>query len=268
MQIVGIKFKQGQDIASFDAGHLNLKVGTHVICETENGLAYGVVANARMEHSGNEKLFKVLRVATADDKKKVDDLKRKNAKALESAKLLVKKHALNMHLVDAEYSFDKTKLTFNFVSDDRVDFRELLKSMAGEFGVRIELRQIGARDEAKIVGGYGPCGRRLCCSNHLKNFDKVSIKMAKDQNVSLNPASINGMCNRLKCCLAYEQNDYAVALASMPKLNSKVLTPDGEGVVTFNNVMTKEVSVKIVTKDGEREIKDYALGEIKFDKKS
>ena len=172
-----------------------------------------------------------------------------------------------MKMIDAEYTFDMSKLSFSFTADNRVDFRELLKSLASEFKTRIELRQVGARDESKILGGYGPCGRPLCCSNHLRDFGKVSIKMAKDQGLSLNPTGINGVCGRLMCCLAYEEDEYSKVLQRMPKLNSKVKTPEGEGTVTFNNVLKEEVSVKFVNEDGSYIIRDFSLGEIEFERK-
>ena len=266
MQVVGIKFKSVGEVCEYDANNLQIKTGDAVICESDGGLLYGIAETDVKEKNTDGEYKKVIRIATENDRHKLDEIRKKEADAILIAKGLIKKHELEMKLIDAEYSFDMTKLAFTFTAEGRVDFRELLKSMASEFKTRIELKQVGVRDEAKILGGYGSCGRQLCCSNHLRDFEKVSIKMAKDQGLSLNPSGINGVCGRLKCCLSYEENDYVAALQNMPKLNSKVKTPDGEGTVTFNNVLKDEVSVKFINEDGSYSIKDYALGEIKFDK--
>ena len=266
MQIVGVKFKPVSEVQYFNAGDLVLKRDECVICDTENGLMFGVVEVPNNEQSTSGEYKKIVRKATEGDKRKLSDIHKKEADVLKEAKKLAKKHELEMKIIEAEYSFDMSKLCFIFSAEGRVDFRDLLKSMASEFKTRIELKQIGARDETKILGGIGPCGRPLCCANHLKDFGKVSMKMAKDQGLSLNPSGINGMCGRLKCCLSYEENDYLKALQNMPKLNSKVKTPDGEGTVTFNNVLKDEVSVKFPNEDGGYTIKDYALGEIVFEK--
>ena len=266
MQVVGIKFKSVGEICWLDANNHDIKKGDAVICESDGGLLYGFAETDVEEKNTDGEYKKVIRIATENDRHKLADIHKKEADAVLIAKGLIKKHELEMKLIDAEYSFDMTKLAFSFTAEGRVDFRELLKSMAGEFKTRIELKQVGVRDEAKILGGYGSCGRQLCCSNHLRDFEKVSIKMAKDQGLSLNPSGINGVCGRLKCCLSYEENDYVTALQNMPKLGSKVGTPDGEGTVTFNNVLKDEVSVKFVNEDGSYSIKDYAVGEIKFDK--
>jgi cell fate regulator YaaT (PSP1 superfamily) len=196
-----------------------------------------------------------------------DYIGQENAKkALAETKKVVLEQKLDMKVVAAEYSFDTTKLIISFVAEDRVDFRDLVKTLAAMFKTRIELRQIGVRDEAKLVGGYGPCGRGLCCANHLCSFEKVSIKMAKNQGLSLNPQSISGACGRYMCCLGYEDEQYSQVLAKMPKLNSKVKTPDGVGVVVFNNVLKEQVSVKFIKDDGSFTTNDYALTEIKFGK--
>ena len=268
MQIVGVKFKPAGQIEYFNAGDLELKQNEEVIVDTENGFMFGYVAVQSAEQNTEGEYRKVLRIATESDKRKLAEIHQKEINALELCKKLAKKHGLDMKIVLAEYSFDTSKLTISYTAENRVDFRELLKSLATEFKTRIELRQIGARDETKLVGGYGPCGRPLCCANHLRDFGKVSIKMAKDQNLSLNPTGINGMCNRLFCCLQYEEGDYAEAMQNMPKLNSKVKTPDGVGVVTFNNVLKDEVTVKFINEDGSYTIKDYGLGEIEFERKA
>ena len=266
MQIVGVKFKPVGEIVWLDVNEHQIKKGDAVICESESGLMYGIADTDVEEKNTSGEYKKIVRLASNGDKRKLADIHQKEGEAVKIAKKLARKHNLEMKVIDAEYSFDLTKLAFSFTADGRVDFRDLLKSMAGEFKTRIELKQVGVRDEAKILGGYGPCGRQLCCANHLQDFGKVSIKMAKDQGLSLNPSGINGVCGRLKCCLAYEENDYTKALQNMPKLNSKVTTPDGEGVVTFNNVLKDEVSVKFTNEDGSYSIKDYGLGEIQFSK--
>ena len=266
MQIVGVKFKSVGEVVYFNAQNYKLKKGEAVICDADSGLAYGIVAVETAEKDATGEYKNIVRIATQNDKKKLEDIHKKEVEALAEAKRLAKLHGLEMKLIDAEYSFDLSKLAFTFTADGRVDFRDLLKSMASQFKTRIELRQVGVRDEAKILGGLGPCGRPLCCANHLKDFGEVSIKMAKDQGLSLNPAGINGMCGRLKCCLGYEENDYLKALQNMPKLNSKVKTPDGKGVVAFNNVLKDEVTVKFFAEDGSYTTKDFALGEISFDR--
>lgn len=267
MQIVGVKFKPVGEIEYFNSGTFELNKNDAIICETENGLMYGVVEIATTEQNTDGEYKKVIRIASEGDHKKLEDIHKKEKEAISFAKKMAKHHELEMKVIDAEYTFDMTKLAITFTAEGRVDFRELLKSLASEFKTRIELKQVGVRDEAKILGGYGPCGRPLCCANHLKDFGKVSIKMAKDQGLSLNPTGINGVCGRLMCCLAYEENDYSKALENMPKLNSKVKTPDGEGTVTFNNVLKDEVSVKFVNQDGSYVIRDYSLGEIEFEKR-
>ena len=266
MQVVGVKFKSSNDITFFNATNLHIKKGDAVICNFNDALDYGIVEIPIEEKDTSGDIQKIVRIATENDKNKFNELREKEANAVIKAKKLAKKHNLDMKIINSDYTFDLSKLTFSFTADGRVDFRDLLKSLASEFKTRIELRQVGARDEAKILGGYGPCGRNLCCSSYLKEFEKVSIKMAKDQSLSLNPSGINGMCGRLKCCLAYEENDYLKALQQMPKLNSKVKTPDGEGTVSFNNVLKDEVSVKFANPDGGYTIKDYALCEIVYEK--
>ncbi len=267
MQIVKVRFKSNGELIDYNANDLFIKKGQAVICESENGLVFGVAETDKVEIDTTGEFKKIVRLATDGDKKKLEDIEKKQKYAISFAKKMVRKHNLEMKVIDAEYTFDMSKLVFTFTADGRVDFRDLLKSLAGEFKTRIELKQVGVRDEAKILGGLGPCGRPLCCANHLKDFAKVGIKMAKDQGLSLNPSGINGVCGRLMCCLAYEEDDYVKALEKMPKLNSRVKTPDGEGVVTFNNVLKDEVSVKFINEDGSYNIKDYALGEISFEKR-
>ena len=264
MQIVGVKFKPVGEIYDFNVKGLNLKKGDGVIVDTVNGLYYGVVAVETVEKEPQNEVRKVLRKVTEKDLAQIKQNKEKAKKVVAETKKLASKLGLSMKLVDAEYSFDTAKLSITYTAEDRVDFRELVKQLASIYKTRIELRQIGARDEAKHLGGLGPCGRPLCCANHLRELGKVSLKMAKNQGLSLNPTGISGTCGRLMCCLAYEDSDYAKALSQMPKLNSKVQTPDGEGIDVYNNILKNQVSVKFVGEDGTYKIVDYALGEIKF----
>lgn len=263
MQIVQVKFKAVGDIGLFDSNGLNLKTDDDVIVDEDGLIKYGIVINDNVK--GQEKQYpKVLRIATEKDIKQVKQNLENAKRVLTETKKIVAQQKLDMSVVSSEYTFDTSKLIISFVAENRVDFRELVKLLAGMFKTRIELRQIGVRDEAKIVGGYGPCGRQLCCANHLCSFEKVSIKMAKNQGLSLNPQSISGACGRYMCCLAYEDSQYSKVLAKMPKLNEKVQTPDGEGTVVFNNVLKEQVSVKFAKDDGSYTTNDYALSEIKF----
>src|SRR5574344_1330357 len=222
MQILGIKFRSSNDIYELDVSGNELVKGDEVVCDTENGINYGAVVVPPHDVKEDDSYKKVLRKATEKDKKELENVKNREKTTLEEAKKIVEKSGLEMKLIDAEYNFDMSKLTISFTADGRIDFRELVRTLASTFRARIELRQIGVRDEAKILGGYGPCGRPICCANHLKDFGKVSIKMSKDQGLSLNPNGISGACGRLLCCLGYEDNDYIKALEKMPRLNSKV----------------------------------------------
>lgn len=267
MQIIGVKFRSSNNIYDFDAGSLEIKKGDAVIVETINGLCYGKVEVVNKDKESETELKKVIRKATEKDSQHLLTIRKKEQNALSEVKTMAKQYGLEMKVIDAEYMFDMSKLIFTFTADDRVDFRELVKSLASTFKTRIELRQVGVRDEAKILGGLGPCGRQTCCKNHLKEFEKVSVKMAKNQGLSLNPTGISGTCGRLMCCLAYEDNQYVEALSKMPKLNSKVKTPDGVGSVTYNNILKNLVSVKFVNEDGSYKINEYALSEIEFGNK-
>ena len=266
MQIVQVKFKAVGDIGLFYANGLEIKKDDDVIVDDEGFLKYGIVINENVQKIEEKQYSKVLRLATEKDIRQLKYNIENSKKILPQIKKVVAEQKLDMKVVSAEYSFDTSKLIISFVADDRVDFRELVKQLASMFKTRIELRQIGVRDEAKIVGGYGPCGRQLCCANHLCSFEKVSIKMAKNQGLSLNPQSISGACGRYMCCLAYEDDQYASVLQKMPKLHSKVQTPDGVGVAVFNNVLKEQVSVKFVKDDGSYTTNDYTLSEIKFGK--
>ena len=248
--IVGVRFKKAGKIYYFDPGTLGLQKDDPVIVETARGLEYGhvVIPERQMEDAEVVTPLKpVLRKATEKDTAKVAENEAKEAEALRVCAQKIETHKLDMNLVSVEYTFDVSKIIFYFTAEGRVDFRDLVKDLAGIFRTRIELRQIGVRDEAKMLGGIGCCGRSLCCSTFLGDFEPVSIRMAKEQNLSLNPAKISGICGRLMCCLKYESNLYggpACRKQSMPKPGARVIAPDGEGNVVAVDAGHKTVSVK------------------------
>ena len=265
-KVIGIRFKRVGKIYYFQPGKIQFNQGDHAIVETSRGTEYGEVVIAEKEV--NEKdlsapLKQVIRRANSKDEKKVADNRRKEKEAFETCEKKIEKHGLDMKLVDVEFTFDNSKIVFYFTADGRVDFRELVKDLAGVFKTRIELRQIGVRDEAKMLGGLGPCGRACCCSSFLGDFDPVSIKMAKIQNLSLSPTKISGLCGRLMCCLNYEHNHYSETRRRMPKPGSTVSTPDGKGVVLDNNAITEKVRVKITLPDESFDIKSFDLVDVK-----
>ena len=265
-KIVGIRFKQVGKIYYFSPADIELRLGDGVIVETARGVEFGKVVIAPREETDDnivKPLKPVIRKATQEDIDKVvkNNAKRSDAMALCEEK--IKSRGLDMKLVDAEYTFDGQKVIFYFTADGRVDFRELVKDLASIFKVRIELRQIGIRDESKCIGGIAPCGRPCCCSQFLGDFEKVSIKMAKTQGLSLNPGKISGLCGRLMCCLAFENDHYAETCKLMPKVGSEVQTPDGKGTNIGNDMLKRIVKVKIV-KGEDTVIKDFPLSEIKF----
>lgn len=237
-----------------------LKRGDRVIVESPLGQSFGTVERIDVETTlPEEQLKRVVRKATADDVAKNEANCNREREAILFTKKLVSSLGLDMNIVNAEYSFDASKVVIDFISDNRVDFRELVKQLASGLKARIELRQIGTRDQAKMVGGIGICGRVCCCAAHLKDFEKVSMKMAKNQGLALNPTKISGACGRLMCCLEYEDPYYVETLSHMPKLNSEVKTPDGPGMVIYQNVLKQTVSVKLQSKDGASVIKDYSI---------
>jgi cell fate regulator YaaT (PSP1 superfamily) len=266
-KVIGVRFKRVGKVYYFSPGDLKFAEGDHAIVETSRGTEYGEVVLADKEVSEKDivaPLKTVVRRATPKDDKRVEDNKRKEKEALETCQKKVEKHGLEMKLVDVEYTFDNSKIIFYFTADGRVDFRDLVKDLAGVFKTRIELRQIGVRDEAKMLGGLGPCGRPCCCSCFLGDFSPVSIKMAKEQNLSLSPTKISGLCGRLMCCLNYEQEHYVQTRRRMPKPGSTVTSPDGEGVVLENNAVTETVRVKLILPDESVDIKTFRLDEIRF----
>lgn len=265
-KIVGIRFKKPGKIYFFDPGDLNLNTKDKVIVETSMGEELGeVIINNR--NMPDEKIVaplkKVIRIATNKDLKHDEENKKKEKEAFRICEEKIKKYNLDMHLTDVEYKFDNSKILFYFTADGRIDFRELVKDLASVFKTRIELRQIGVRDEVKRIGGNGICGRELCCCSFLNDFETVSIKMAKEQNLSLNPSKISGNCGRLMCCLKYEQQAYEDKLEKLPKVNSIVKTPDGEGIVDSVETLKEIVRVKFKDED-DIFYKKYPASDIKI----
>lgn len=268
-KIVGVRFKPAGKIYHFNpAGH-DIKKGDKVIVETARGIEMGEVCVGIKEispESLTKPLKDVIRVATDEDVKRVEENKIKEKEAFGICLEMIKQHGLDMKLVETEYTFDRTKVLFYFTSEGRVDFRELVKDLATRFRVRIELRQIGIRDESKMVGSIGICGRELCCSKFLGEFMPVSIKMAKEQGLSLNPTKISGTCGRLMCCLKFEQETYEELLKVTPRQGALVQTPDGKGTVEYVDMLKGIVKVRIES-DRETAVSDYNVADLKILKK-
>ncbi len=247
-EIVGIRFKEIGKVYYFDPSGNTFKKGDHAIVETVRGVECGEVAIENKEVSEDElvlPLKKILRPASREDVATYNENKKREIEAAEICKQRIEAHGLEMNLVDVEYTFDRAKVIFYFTADGRVDFRELVKDLASVFRTRIELRQIGVRDEAKMIGGLGICGRPFCCNSFLGNFQPVSIKMAKEQGLSLNPGKISGACGRLMCCLKYEQNAYDHLLKITPKPGAIVQTADGKGTVVETSLLTGKLKVQL-----------------------
>ena len=264
--IVEIKFKKTNKIYFFDPAGITLSVGDFVIVETARGIEIGEVVKAPHEVADEtviQPLKSILRLASAQDVQIAEENVVRQKEALTICEEKILQHKLEMSLVDAEYTFDRSKIIFYFTAEGRIDFRELVKDLSAIFKIRIELRQIGVRDEAKMLGGIGPCGRVICCKQFLTNFQSVSIKMAKEQNLSLNPTKISGLCSRLMCCLKYEQDYYEETLKQMPKINRDVATPDGNGLVTEQNVIKSTVKVRLLLPDGSFDIREYPISQIR-----
>jgi cell fate regulator YaaT (PSP1 superfamily) len=260
--VVGVRFKKAGKIYYFDPGDLSIQKDDFVIVETVRGVEYGKAVIPRKqveEHDVVLPLKKVVRIADQKDRMIVEENRLAAQEAYQVCNEKVHEHQLDMKLVDVEYTFDRNKVIFYFTADGRVDFRELVKDLAAIFRTRIELRQIGVRDEAKMLGGIGPCGRMLCCSTFLGDFDPVSIKMAKDQNLSLNPTKISGLCGRLMCCLKYENDEYETAKEALPDLGEIIETPHGSGKVVGINILERVLQVEL--KEQER-VLEYTLDEI------
>ncbi|WP_296969294.1 stage 0 sporulation family protein [Tepidanaerobacter sp. EBM-38] len=260
--VVGVRFKKAGKVDYFNPGALDIEIGDKVIVETSRGVEYGEVVTGPKDVRDEDiitPLKDVMRKATSEDEAIV---KNNAAEALEAESIAIEKiekHGLDMKLVDVEYTFDKSKLIFYFTADGRVDFRELVKDLASVFHTRIELRQIGVRDEAKMIGGIGPCGRCVCCSTFLGEFDPVSIKMAKQQNLSLNPVKISGLCGRLMCCLKYESESYEDNSIDYPNVGDRVITPYGEGTVIAVYKPKETIQVQI---DEGKEIMEFPAEEV------
>ena len=267
VKVVGVRFRSAGKIYYFDPAECDMKVGTHVIVETARGVEYGTVMIAPREVADDkvvQPLKSVIRVATKEDEKQERRNKEKEKDAFKICLEKIAKHKLEMKLVEAEYTFDNNKLLFYFTADGRIDFRELVKDLASVFRTRIELRQIGVRDETKILGGIGICGRELCCKSYLSEFAPVSIKMAKEQNLSLNPTNISGVCGRLMCCLKNEEETYEYLNSRLPNIGDTVTTIDGvRGEVQSVNVLRQLVKV-IVEVNDEKELREYKVKELKF----
>ena len=265
--IIGVRFKKPGKVYFFDPGTIHLHLKTKVIVETALGEELGeVVVKKKMlpNTTLSTPLKKIIRIANYKDMKHYEENKKKEKEAFQICEEKIKKLKLDMHLTDVEYSFDNSKLLFYFTADGRVDFRELVKELASIFKTRIELRQIGVRDEVKRIGGNGVCGRELCCCSFLNNFETVSIKMAKEQNMSLNPSKISGNCGRLMCCLKYEQEVYEEKLSHLPKIGAIVKTEDGEGVVDFIETLKEIVKVKLKDDNDETYYKKYEAKDLKI----
>ena len=268
IKVIGVRFRQAGKIYYFDPLDFDIEVGQHVIVETARGIEYGLVLTGPRNVDADkviQPLKPVIRVATPDD----DEVERKNKEKEKTAFGIclekIAKHKLEMKLIDAEYTFDNNKVLFYFTADGRIDFRELVKDLASVFKTRIELRQIGVRDETKILGGIGICGRCLCCHSHLSEFAPVSIKMAKEQNLSLNPTKISGVCGRLMCCLKNEEETYEYLNSKLPAIGDRVTTFDGfRGEVSAVNVLRQLVKIVVTTENDGKEIKEYPVAQLKF----
>lgn len=266
--VVGVRFKKAGKIYYFAPGNLEIQKDNDVIVETARGIEYGECVIGSKQVSEDKivpPLKNVIRMATKEDNKKYLENKEKQKEAFKICEQKIIKHKLVMKLIDVEYTFDNNKIIFYFTAEGRVDFRELVKDLASIFRTRIELRQIGVRDEAKMIGGLGPCGMPMCCSNHLGDFAPVSIKMAKEQNLSLNPTKISGICGRLMCCLNYEQLTYEDIRKKLPKVGSVVESEDLlKGEVISNSVVKESVKIKVKNKDGEETVEELPIEGLKL----
>jgi len=267
IKVVGVRFKKAGKIYYFDPDVLDIRKGDNVIVETIRGIEFGNAAVGIREVPEENivaPLKKVLRVATAEDCVKYEENKSKEGEAFKICLEKIKNHDLGMKLIDVEYTFDNNKIIFYFTADGRVDFRELVKDLAAVFKTRIELRQIGVRDEAKMLSGIGPCGRSLCCATFLGEFEPVSIKMAKEQSLSLNPTKISGICGRLMCCLKYEQDVYEEVRKVLPKVGALVETGEGKGEVIESSVLYESVKVKMDSLENNmKTIKEFSMHDVK-----
>ena len=267
-KVIGVRFRTAGKIYFFSPGEFEIKQGDHVIVETARGIEYGRVVSAPKEVDDDsvvQPLKSVIRIATEQDEKTVEKNRQKEKEAFKICQEKIRKHKLEMKLIDVEYTFDNNKILFYFTADGRIDFRELVKDLASVFKTRIELRQVGVRDETKIIGGVGICGRALCCHSYLSEFIPVSIKMAKEQNLSLNPTKISGVCGRLMCCLKNEEETYEYLNSKLPGVGDYVTTDDGlKGEVQSVNVLRQLVKVIVTVEKDEKEIREYKVEQLKF----
>ena len=267
IKVVGVRFKPAGKIYYFDPDDIDVKFNDFVIVETIRGIEFGhVVLGPREIQEGDivSPLKQVIRIASDEDFDINRENKRKASEAIVICQEKVNEHGLRMKLVDVEYTFDNNKVIFYFTADGRVDFRELVKDLAAIFRTRIELRQIGVRDEAKMVGGIGPCGRKICCKQFLGEFDPVSIKMAKEQSLSLNPTKISGLCGRLMCCLKYEQDAYEELLKKMPQIGAIAITKDGIGTIVDSYTLLERVKIRVKLEDDTEDLIQYQIDEIEL----
>ncbi|MBQ3575716.1 MAG: stage 0 sporulation family protein [Clostridia bacterium] len=265
--VIGVRFKKAGKVYYFDPCDFWPKPGQNVIVETARGIEFGEVVTAARSVSDEQlvsPLKKVIRIATPEDEQRAEYNAKREVEAFAVCQEKVEKHKLEMKLVSVEYTFDNSKIIFYFTANGRVDFRELVKDLASVFKMRIELRQIGVRDEAKMLGGLGSCGRPICCGAFLGDFQPVSIKMAKEQNLSLNPTKISGQCGRLMCCLKYEQDTYEQTLKRVPRVGKDIVTPDGVGVIVEINAIREKVKVRIRTGDDDSfELREYSMDDVR-----
>lgn len=268
IKVIGVRFRTAGKIYFFSPGGLELKAGDKVIVETARGVEFGSVVTGIKEVPDDQisqPLKPVIRIATQDDVRREAKNREKEKEAFKICQEKIRKHGLEMKLIDAEYTFDNNKVLFYFTADGRIDFRELVKDLASVFRTRIELRQIGVRDETKIRGGIGICGRPLCCHTYLTEFAPVSIKMAKEQNLSLNPTKISGVCGRLMCCLTNEEETYEELNSHLPSIGDYVTTPEKlKGEVQSVNVLRQTVKVIVSLDNDEKEVRDYKMDELRF----
>ncbi|NLD60213.1 MAG: stage 0 sporulation protein [Clostridiales bacterium] len=264
--VIGVRFKKAGKVYYFDPCEVWPRPGDNVVVETARGVEFGEVVTGAREVDDQQivaPLKKVLRVATEEDVRRADYNAKREVEAMKICQEKIGKHKLEMKLVSVEYTFDNSKIIFYFTANGRVDFRELVKDLASVFKTRIELRQIGVRDEAKMLGGLGSCGRPICCGTFLGDFQPVSIKMAKEQNLSLNPTKISGQCGRLMCCLKYEQDYYEQTLKKLPRVGKDIVTPDGVGVITDINAICERVKVRIKTADDSFDVREYNIADVR-----
>lgn len=267
-KVIGVRFRKAGKVYFFDPVEFDIKQGSYVIVETARGVEYGYVVMAPREVDDEkvvQPLKAVIRPATAEDDETERKNKEKEKEAFQICLEKIKKHGLEMKLIDCEYTFDNNKVLFYFTADGRIDFRELVKDLAAVFKTRIELRQIGVRDETKILGGIGVCGRALCCHSYLSEFIPVSIKMAKEQNLSLNPTKISGVCGRLMCCLKNEEAAYEELNSRLPNIGDYVMTKDNlRGEVHSVSVLKQQVKVIVTLENDEKEVREYKVEELQF----